>query len=609
MSHYYISRIEVSGFGKKTSIVELNRGVNLIHGASNTGKSRVIACIDYLFGSKIIPLDKDETGYDTVSVRFEDGSGNWLNATRKIIDGENGPTCDVKVDVDSNIDGIKAGEYKTSDNSYNSILMSLIGVYETPKIISSRKGKPRNLTFRTFIHQFFMKEENIFTTNTIIANPRYPNITLDISALNFLLTGEKADIETFIDPEIRKAKKAAVVDYINEKILELSRRNAELENELSEDASVDIENRVNTIVAEMESIQDKMSKADEQMRSLVSEMYDVGNRLEEAHFLKERYGNLHSQYEADINRLDFIIDGNTKVGVRKGRERCPVCDHKLQGVKDRSSLMDVSIVERKKTKKQLEDLMIVEDELALEISSLENQLLEIDRQQKEAEGLLKSELKPRLLELQSLLTKYAKISAVHSEMSAMRKLSGTLSDDVLQRESELESDENYNAKAQFDEDLFEKLSHSFDNAVSQCAYPHYIDAYVSRDTFDVVVNGRHKKQQGKGYRAFLNSLFAFVLMKFMEENALYPVNMLVLDSPILSLKENDMAESESATKSMKSGLFKYMIDNCEECQLIIAENQLPDDVDYSNTTMIPFSKNSMNGRYGFLEEFRDPGDL
>ena len=89
MSHYYISRIEVSGFGKKTSIVELNRGVNLIHGASNTGKSRVIACIDYLFGSKIIPLDKDETGYDTVSVRFEDGSGNWLNATRKIIDGEN----------------------------------------------------------------------------------------------------------------------------------------------------------------------------------------------------------------------------------------------------------------------------------------------------------------------------------------------------------------------------------------------------------------------------------------------------------------------------------------------------------------------------------------
>ena len=608
MSSYYISKVAVSGPDKAISIIEFNRGVNLIYGASNTGKSKVIACIDYLLGSKAVPFDKDETGYDTVSITFENGSGETLNATRRIVAGESGPTCDKKVFVDSNIDGIISGEYRTTDNSYNAILLHLIGIYEAPQIVSSRKGKPRNLTFRSFMHQFFIREEDIFTTNTIIANPHYSNITLDVSALDYLLTGKKTDAETYVDPEIRKAKETAVIDYINEKILELSRKNAELEKDISEDESFDVEDRINTIITELNTVQESISKADEQVRLSIAEMYDLGNRLEEARFLQERYDNLHSQYEADLSRLEFIIDGNEKIGIRKGIERCPFCDHRLQAISNRASLMEVSTAEQERTKKQLTDLMVVEDELADEITNIENQLEEIKRQREASDSLLRTELRPKMIELQSLLAQYTKISTIRSEVNAMRKLSGSLSDDILQKESELDNYAKYNPKEQFNKELFEKLSHSFDSAISQCSYPNYTDAYISRETFDVVVNGRHKKQQGKGYRAFLNALFAFTLMKFMEENALYPVNMLVLDSPILSLKENDISEYESATESMKSGLFKYMIDNCGACQLIIVENELPSNLDYSNTTLIPFSKNSMYGRYGFLLDFRDHGD-
>lgn len=62
-----------------------------------------------------------------------------------------------------------------------------------------------------------------------------------------------------------------------------------------------------------------------------------------------------------------------------------------------------------------------------------------------------------------------------------------------------------------------------------------------------------------------------------------------------------MAESEKATHGMKESLFKYMIENCGANQVIVAENELPEHVDYNNATLIEFTMDENNGRYGFLK--------
>ena len=98
----------------------------------------------------------------------------------------------------------------------------------------------------------------------------------------------------------------------------------------------------------------------------------------------------------------------------------------------------------------------------------------------------------------------------------------------------------------------------------------------------------------------------FTLMKFLEENGTYKPGMLILDSPILSLKEK-IKVSEQATSGMKESLFKYIIDNCGNNQIIIAENEIPTApmVDYSSVNMIEFTLDDQNGRYGFLKGYRD----
>ena len=89
-----------------------------------------------------------------------------------------------------------------------------------------------------------------------------------------------------------------------------------------------------------------------------------------------------------------------------------------------------------------------------------------------------------------------------------------------------------NAGQQDGSDLFEKM-------VQECAYPGKPTARISIDTHDAIVGRKFKKDEGKRYRAFLNVLVLFSLMKSLENKGTYRPGLIILDSPILSLKEKE----------------------------------------------------------------------
>lgn len=64
---------------------------------------------------------------------------------------------------------------------------------------------------------------------------------------------------------------------------------------------------------------------------------------------------------------------------------------------------------------------------------------------------------------------------------------------------------------------------------------------------------------------FLNTALAFTLMRHLIEHGKYAPGLLVIDSPILSVKEK-------ATDSMKTSLFGYLLDNQQYGQITIIEN-------------------------------------
>ena len=149
---FCIEKIIVTGSGKTDSIIELSEGVNIIYGPSNTGKTYIVKCIDYMFGSDKEPIDVS-TGYQYVKIIVKTMNGK-LTMCRKI--GEN------KIQVDSTDGKISSGKYaskagrKNYDKTINSIWLSLIGVNEMHLIINNKNFKKQILSWRTFSHMFML---------------------------------------------------------------------------------------------------------------------------------------------------------------------------------------------------------------------------------------------------------------------------------------------------------------------------------------------------------------------------------------------------------------------------------------------------------------------
>ena len=165
--------------------------------------------------------------------------------------------------------------------------------------------------------------------------------------------------------------------------------------------------------------------------------------------------------------------------------------------------------------------------------------------------------------------------------------------------------ETFDARKAMPDKLWKSLNSGFQEMVRECGYPGSPTARIDIKPLDAVVGVRSKKNEGKGYRAFLNTIMLFNLMKKLDTEGTFALHMLFLDSPILSLKEKTVVEdSELATPGMRESLFRYMISHCENNQVIIVENDIPQNVDYSSANLIEFTKDD-TGRYGFLLSMRD----
>lgn len=163
-------------------------------------------------------------------------------------------------------------------------------------------------------------------------------------------------------------------------------------------------------------------------------------------------------------------------------------------------------------------------------------------------------------------------------------MSTELGTDVFEKENEEdETVKKFDAKKYFDMDVWKELSNNLNEAVKACAYIGSPESYLNINTVDVVVGRKQKKYQGKRYRAFLNTIRMNNLMKYLETKGKYAAHLLVLDSPVLSLMEKkyDISEKEKPTARMRVSLIRYIMDNCGNNQIIVAENEFPENVDYT----------------------------
>ncbi|MGI6726955.1 MAG: AAA family ATPase [Anaerovoracaceae bacterium] len=569
MAGFHIEKLVVTGNGKKPSTIEFCAGLNFIVGPSNTGKSYIVECIDYIFGfepRKNKPFRFDPAlGYDKFKLFTRTPNGT-VNFERRL--GENKITLS---GTDPNFEKRTYSIKHSAKYSINSVWLQMIGIDETHKILASKAGKVNQLTWRSMLHMFFIKQGDITRESSVFFKPLMsPNMveTPSKATVLFLMTGMDADNNKVVeDKKIRTAKRGAVIDYIKDTVGRLAQRESELlekyhyHNVLNvlgtgyhlDDAKSEIDN----INHEIDELQWKINRNIEESKRLMDDIYDNNSRLVESETLAERFEALRSQYQSDIKRLAFVIDGNLAHSLLPIQEHCPFCDSIIQ-VPRNPSHMNAAQAQLQHIRVHLAELEKAERDITKKQTSIKSTIEELENKKRSIDADVSMELRPRLNELKEKLGIYRYIVELNKELEVIQSEERIFNKELTEKETEPEPTEiKYDINHFFDNDTLLVFEEKLRAILKACHYEGAGSARLNLDTFDLEVGGRSKAiSNGGGYCGFLNTVLALALVEHLEEYGKYSPGLFIADSPVTQLSES---EFKAETNTMKLGLLDYLL--------------------------------------------------
>lgn len=603
MASFYIERIIATGPNRIPSVVTFKPGLNIICGASDTGKTAILKSIKFIFGGDK-PFPK-ETGFDTITMRVAT-LNSFVTFERKL--GKN------IVNVTSEVEFINSGEYDIEYNDkkgnkrpvINSVFLKLIGINHEPMIIKNKDFVRRHLKWTTFLRSFYLNEDDIGTSESIILPSQSTSVPLFLSALVFLFTGQDfADIEVQETEAISAARKNAVEAFVNKHISTVSKKRNALQEDLKSFDGVDIESEIQCLVDKLSDAEGALISATEESKDLLGTLLEYKEKEAECQMIYSRYQSLKSQYTSDIQRLTFIAEGESLMKDVPSSDNCPFCDSAITR-QSRKSYLEASRSELARIISQLQGLIESESDIISELNDVRCKLEKLENRHSEIELLVEEELTPHVNELKAAIAKYRIYIQLQNEIEVLHTVSQDLQTTLIEESETPKEKIVFKPKDHFPKDFNTKMGKYAYNILEECQYQGLNTAHFNLGRFDLEVNGERKSEShGKGYRAFINTVLGLAFRHYYTNNAVYNPGLFMVDTPLLGL---DQGLDDQSPESMKKGLFQYFIKHKSEGQTIIVENsrELPD-IDYEavGAKVLEFTHGNYvskykESRYGFL---------
>lgn len=596
---YYIKKITVRTSDYGTSVLELKNGLNIIYGPSNTGKSLILECIDFMLGGAGEKLADSPVGFKSVQMTL-DVDGNELVLDREINSND--------VQVTGDVPGIDSGIYKTTKAKKNTskLWLSLMGIDDEVKVIQKMDFSPQTLGIRTFFHMFLIKESRMVSENSILKSGEGYNKNIPVptvSSLLYLATGKTfLEGKTQVDSKVVDAKNLAIQQFVDRSLKTLANQRVEaLSEEVADLTPAELNVKITETINEIAATESSMDTVVEQSQRLADQIIEIDAQISECRMLKNRYRSLMSQYEADIKRLTFIAEGDIHRGVIPKLDHCPFCNGELSKIQG-ESCVEAAITEVQKIEAQIRDLRSADTELVAEIKALDVERSAAINERKAVQEKIRIELEPKISSLKSLLFSYRAALGRAKVNEIFDRVESTLNEELRDSLEDKKEQEKFDVRGKIREFLAPVLDAKLLDILRAVNYEDISSATLDIERCDVKVNGTAKATQGKGFRAFLNSIMAIAVQEFLVETGIHPTWFLAFDSPILSLVEKQDSGDKLASDIMRKGLFTYLVKNTKDKQIIVVENYVPE-IDYHDTNIIHFTK-TLEGRYGFVERYQ-----
>jgi hypothetical protein len=601
-----IERITVTGKGRPKAELTFDRGLNVVAGASDTGKSYVIKCFQYIFGSEEPPKSIDEAnGYTTVEVKIKIGESEGFILTREIAATK--PKISV-IELDK--DDIATGSFVLNPshlgrNNLSAYMLDKLRLNNKVLVNGVESFNTSSLTLRVLSKLFLVDESRIITESSPLGEGKRDQ-TQERSLLKTLLTGND-------DSKVKELKQQqtgevalesrvkALEEYVGKKFVDHEK----------------VKSTSEKLDSELDGLEESLSKAQIELTTLVEANDELDQKRHEIRFelnylraaesenllLQGRFKLLVSKYLSDLERLEAGAEAVSYVDLYD-MINCPTCGQDFEAqedLEDLDTLMQSTEAEIRKNKIQVNGLSDSIEDLEQECELFSDKIaikeVELTELSNVIATSISSKLKDYNLAIRLLNNKKYEFLKEREKVQSRENLLKEIGELRVQLENKTE-------KYKFPDFSTELslLCKSVSKILERWSFPGHENVTFDLKSRDLVVGGKPRSHFGKGYRAISYAAFSLGLMQYLSAYGRHP-QFVILDSPLTTYRAGDDDENDDEVQLKKNMIFSFYIDLCEsfnDKQIIVFENQEPDEDLKQKMTYYHFSKNKDIGRYGFF---------
>lgn len=599
MQSFIIKQLRVSGKDRTDGVVDFSDGLNIIQGRSDTGKTWILNCIHYLFGSNDNPYTPI-TGYTDIEGVFITKRFGEIKILRRL----DSTTAYITAESGLVQDGKYATSYKQKADLYlNDLWLRILGADETVRVPKNARYERERISWTNLSNIFWIDEDEIVNTGSIVLESYTADTSL-IASLYYLLTGDyKEGVTEIPRPDVISASKDTVVELVDGQQQRLLARKADYEKQLDDLGAADTVREMDGLSGRIQGIQHEIEELMDEDMSIAIQIDEHRQKDASYRILLERYESLISQYKADLQRMDFITKGERAVRQVPTNNVCPFCGGAV--IHEDESYAEAIRAETKRIVNELAIIVATEREVSAELEDNQKTMSDLKERRRSIEWEL-DEKRNELQNSKADLTKFINITNITNAINLINEQIDSL-DEV--KELKLQKFDNlprYHGK----DEIGRYVGRSFDDILNRILEECHCGAgYATWDftSFDIRMNGIPKcENQGKGYRAFLNSVIGLMLYEyFNKEDAYIKPGILIIDTPLLGFDENQNAFDG---QTVRMGLYHYFLNHQGNGQMIIVDNlkEMPEiDFDNYGINIITYHKDDADGHvYGFMPGWR-----
>lgn len=602
---FILKSLRLSGPGVDDAGLRFTRGLNVIAGPSDTGKTFIVECIDFALGSGSAPRPiAKANSYTTIFLDIESADGTVHSLERGLRGG------DIRVKTAERDAGTVAAKHDPdSSETISHLLLSLCGL-EDKKIRTNVQGKTRALSFRDITPLVIVDEESVITKRSPVLSGQYTEKTAESSVFRLLLTGtDDSGVIAKEDPKLlkgRKEGKAEVLVVLLQKAQDqLEERKIEGTLEQKRDQLAHAEAAIDAATSDLALEQTSVVALEESRRTAWNQLRQVESRTNVLTELQKRFELLDEQYTSDLRRLEAVAEAGFRLGQMK-QDRCPVCGalpehHQHEHQQADAAPADVaeaSRAEAEKTTILVGDLKTTLNSNASEIGQLKVQSRIWQTALDQAAAELKTEFQPRLQgALQKLRELQARRDGIRQDLELFLRVDEyerLLAEATVPRAREKRAQSVPAVSSGQAEDFSKEV----EGLLRAWRFPNLDRVTFSEEDLDVVISAEPRGSHGKGVRAITHVAFNLALLQLCQRERKPFPSMMLIDSPLVVYREPDPGE-EQFPVSVKEAFYRTIAASFKETQVIIIENDEPP-VDLDSEANIVLFTGTRNGRWGFL---------